>query len=299
MEYNGEFYFFCMEELTLQAQIVKADAFLENVTITPVQDNVTYPSAASFESNSFILLSYNHLDKLSVLSLIGPTGGTLGSKGFDIGVGDDDDVEEPLINHFIGAGKKLPFSAGRVPGGPYYFNGFFNYTFSLVFTDLNEDDPIGVVQGQQDDGGFSAVTPIASTKFAASRFNFGDNYLLPNVILPTTSITSSVDYPGNTLPELVPNANVRIIRSVINATNTLIYGSDTKSKQIGLLFYDEATGALVGSHYLGFSNPFEVASLIQTEDEGLAVCGTTYLAGRFPRICLFKISKDDLAAMIK
>ena len=143
------------------------------------------------------------------------------------------------------------------------------------------------------------MRPIASTKFAAARFNFGDNFLLPNVNLSTNGITSSVDYSGNTLPELIPNANVRIIRSVINATNTLIYGSDTKAKQIALLFYDEATGALTGSHYLGFSNPFEIAGLVQTADEGLAVCGTTYLAGRFPRICLFKISSNDLAEMIK
>jgi len=296
-EYQGEYYFFCMEELTLQAQLVKADAMLENIAINPVQDFNTYPCAASFDGSAFILLSYNHLDKLSVISLVSPTGGTLASKGFDIGVGDE--VEEPLINHFIKGGKKLPFTTGRVAGGSYYFNGFFNYTFSLVFTDLNNDDPLGVVQGQQDDGGFSAIKPIASTKFAAARFNFGDNYLLPNVNLSSNSITSSVDYIGNTLPELIPNANVRIIRSVINTTNTLIYGSDTKAKQIALLFYDEATGALTGSHYLGFSNPFEIAGLIQTADEGLAVCGTTYLAGRFPRICLFKISKNDLAGMIK
>ncbi len=298
MVYNGEYYFFCMEEITLQTNMVKLDAALENVVFTPLEGYYSYPSAASFDNNTFILLNYNHEDKLSVISLVGPTGGILASKGFDIGIADGDDVEEPLINHFIGAGKKLPFSTGRVPGGSYYFNGFFNYTFSLVFTNLNADDPLGVVQGQQDDGGFSAVTPIASTKFAASRFNFGDNYLLPNVVLPTNAVTSSVNYRGNTLPELVPNANVRIIRTIINATNTLVYGSDTKSKQIALLFYDEATGVLAGSHYLGFSNPFEVASLIQTEDEGLAVCGTTYLAGRFPRICLFKISKNDLAGMI-
>jgi hypothetical protein len=297
MELNGEYYFFCMEELTLQAQMARTDPMLENITITPLQDNITYPSAAAFESNNFVLLSYNHIDKLTTISLVGPTGGTLASKGFDIGVGDD--VEEPLINHFIEGGKKLPFTVGRIPGGLYYFNGFFNYTFSLVFTDLNADDPIGVVQGQQDDGGFSAVTPIASTKFAASRFNFGDNFLLPNVILPVNSISSTVDYPGNTLLELVPNAKVRIIRSVINSTNILIYGSDSKSKQIALLFYDEATGALTGSHYLGFSNPFEVAAIVQTSDEGLAVCGTTYLAGRFPRICLFKISSKDLSKMIE
>jgi hypothetical protein len=103
-----------------------------------------------------------------------------------------------------------------------------------------------------------------------------------------------VDYPGHTLPELVPNANVRILRSTIRGTNILIFASDTRSSQIALLFYDESTGALVASHHLGFSNPFEIASLIQTEDDGLLVCGTTYLAGRFPRICLFKLSKEEL-----
>jgi len=182
---------------------------------------------------------------------------------------------------------------GKASGGLYFFNGFYNYTFSLVFTNFG-DDPVGVVQGQQDDGGFSAVTPLNGNKFAASRFNFGTNFLLPNKELSTSGITSSTDLGGYSLPELVPNANVRILRAAVDGKNVLIYGSDTKSKQIGLLFYDESTGDFISSRYLGFSNPFEVASLEQTSDEGLAVCGTTYLAGRFPRICIFKLSKDQL-----
>ena len=293
---DGYYYFFCMDELAVQAHIAKVSADLAEVSIAPVSAGLSYPSAASLDGNNFLLLSYDHVEKLSVLSLINASGTVVVAKGFDIGIGED--VEEPIINHFIGAGNRFPFLARRISGGPYYFNGFYNYTFSLVFTDLNQDDPIGVVQGQHDDGGFSAVTHIASTKFAASRFNFGDNYLLPNVILPSTSITSTVDYTGNTLPELVANANVRILRSTIKDVSTLIFASDTKAKQIALLFYDEATGALKGSHYLGFSNPFEVASLIQTEDEGLLVCGTTYLAGRFPRICLFKLSKEELEGYV-
>jgi hypothetical protein len=164
-----------------------------------------------------------------------------------------------------------------------------------VFTNF-EDEPVGVVQGQQDDGGFSAVTPLSANKFASARFNFGDNYLLPNKELSTSGNTSSVDLGGYNLPEMVPNAKVRILRAVVDGKNILIYGTDTKSKQIGLLYYEESTGKFISSRYLGFSNPFEVASLIQTEDEGLAICGTTYLAGRFPRICIFKLSKDQLVS---
>jgi hypothetical protein len=203
-------------------------------------------------------------------------------------------VEEPIIKHYIRTGKQYPFEVGKAPSGLYYFNGFFNYTFSLVFTDLTGDDPVGVVQGQQDDGGFSAITPLSGNKFASSRFNFGDNFLIPNKDISTSSITSSTDLGGYSLPEMVPNAKVRILRATSDTKNVLIYGTDTKSKQIGLIYYDEAAGTFISSRYLGFSNPFEIASLIQTSDEGLAVCGTTYVAGRFPRICIFKLSKEQL-----
>lgn len=293
-EYQTKYYFFCMDPLTQQAQIANVDVNLDAVTITPVQGGLTYPAAASFVDNNFVLLGYNNGDKQSVISILNPDGGILSSKGYTIGTGED--VEEPIIQHYIRTGRQYPFDVGKAAGGLYFFNGFFNYTFSLVFTDLTSDDPIGVVQGQQDDGGFSALTPLGGNKFASSRFNFGDNFLIPNKELSTSSITSSTDLGGYSLPELIPNAKVRILRATVNAKNVLIYGSDTKSKQIGLLYYEEASGTFIGSRYLGFSNPFEIASLVQTSDEGLAVCGTTYLAGRFPRICIFKLSKEQLVS---
>ena len=220
MAIAGNLYFFCMDELTVQTHIARVSEDLADIAITPLQAGLTYPSAASADGNDIVLLSYDHVEKLSVLSRVSPDGSVITSRGFDIGVGED--VEEPIINHFIGGGKRFPFLAGSIPGGAWFFNGFYNYTFSLVFTDLSQDQPMGVVQGQHDDGGFSAVVPIASTKFAAARFNFGDNFLLPNVLLTPTGITSSVDYPGNTLPELVPNATVRILRTVIDDTQTLV-----------------------------------------------------------------------------
>jgi len=293
VEYQTRYYFFCMDPLTQVAQIASVDANLEAVTITPVQGGLTYPAASAFVDNNFVMLGYNNEDKQTVISILNADGGILDSQGYSIGTGED--VEEPIIKHYIRTGKQYPFEVGKASGGLYFFNGFYNYTFSLVFTNFG-DEPIGVVQGQQDDGGFSAVTPLTGNKFASSRFNFGDNYLLPNKELNTSGITSSTDLGGYNLPELVPNAKVRILRTVIDSKNILIYGSDTKSKQIGLLFYEETTGKFISSRYLGFSNPFEIASFVQTSDEGLAVCGTTYLAGRFPRICIFKLSKDQLVS---
>lgn len=292
-EHQNKYYFFCMDPVTQEAQIADVDADLAAVTITPVQGGLTYPAAASFVDNNFVLLSYNNGSKESVISLVSVSGGVQASKGYSIGTGED--IEEPIINHFIRTGRQYPFEVGKVSSSLYFFNGFFNYTFSLVFTDISSDDPVGVVQGQQDDGGFSAVTSLGGSKFASSRFNFGDNFILPNKDLSTAGNTSSTDLGGYSLPEMVENANVRILRTTIDNKNVLIYGTDTKSKQIGLLFYEEASGTFMSSRYLGFSNPFEIANVTQTADGGLAVCGTTYLAGRFPRICIFKLSKDKLA----
>jgi hypothetical protein len=286
------FKFFCMDPLTLEAYLATVDENLEGVTMAPLDLILTYPAAAAPDGTNLLLLSYNALDKESVISLMSATGSVSQSKGYSIGAGDA--VEEPLINHFLRTGQQFPFQVGRIPGGLYYFNGFYNYTFSLAFTNLTQDDPNGVVQGQQNDGGFSAVLPITGSTFATSTFNFGDNSIIPNAVLNTSGITSSVDLEGNNLPELESNATVKIIRATINGKNVLVYGSNTKSKQIGLYFYDEASGEFLDSEYIGYSNPFEIATVIQTTEGDLAVSGTTYVAGRLPRFCLIKISKSSL-----
>jgi hypothetical protein len=297
MEIGGDFYFFAMDAVSLQAQLVRIDGQAESLTITPV-NGITYPAAASLDNNNFLLLSYNHVDKTSVVSKHNSTGQiTLDPKAFGIGAGEA--VEEPIMNHFIRTGKKFPFQVGKVKEGLYFFNGFENYTFSLVFTDLREDEPLGVVQGQQDDGGFSAVLPLDGNRFAAARFDFGENYFLPGTMLETNGPSASALLEGNVYPELVRDATVKIIPATIASQEAIVYASDTKSRQIGLFFYNAGTGDFMGSRYLGFSNPFEVAALIQTEDNGLAICGTTYLAGRFPRICLFKLSEGELSTLIE
>jgi hypothetical protein len=300
---GASYYFFCMDGNTL-AYLASVDEDLStDLQTVPVGGGgIFYPSASTYlaTEQEFVLSSYNDLSKQSAISVVDITGATKKHKSFSIGIGED--VEEPIINHFIHTGKQLPFDAGRVPGGLYYFNGFYNYTLSLVFTDFPSDEeegPNGVVNGQQENGGLSAVLPLGANKFAVSRFNFGDNYFQPNAVINTSAVSSAIGLLGNKLPELVPDARVRIIRATTDTKSALIYASDTRSRQIGLFFYDEVTGEFISSRYLGFFNPFELASIIQTADGGIAVCGTTFLAGRFPRICLFKLSKSDLEKNIK
>jgi hypothetical protein len=291
LESNGNYYFFCMTAIGLQTQLFSIDA--EGTLSEPVVIGGSYPAAAALDGNNFLLMSYDHFNKESVVSRITSTGSIIQSKSFSIGAGDA--VEEPIINHFLRTGKPLPFLVGKTAAGLYYFNGLYNYTLSLVFTNLINDEPEGVVQGQQDDGGISQVVPLEGSKFALSRYNFGDNYFLPNATINTSGISSSTNLGGNILPELVANAPVMIYRAMINSSKITLYGSNTKSSQIALFAYNESNGNFIGSHYLGFSNPFEIASIVQTSDGGLAICGTTYVAGRFPRICLFKLSSAAIA----
>ncbi|MBI3218127.1 MAG: hypothetical protein HYZ44_01305 [Bacteroidetes bacterium] len=298
LEVNGKYYFFTMTPIGLKTELNEVDsngALTKTISVTG-DGAGGYPAAAYNDNGRFLLLRYDNVDKESVVDVITPAGATSSYIGFSVGRGDN--VEAPIIEHFLQTGRQFPFQIGKTTAGQYFFNGFYNYTFSLVFTDLVSDTP-GVVQGQQDDGGFSALMPLDGNRYSAARFNFGDNYLLPTVTLNSTGISSSADLNGNNLPELSSNATVKIISATVNGKDISLYGSNTRSKQISLYGYEKATGKFLGSRYLGFSNPFEIAAVTTTKDGGLAVCGTTYVAGRFPRICLFKISREELAKSFK
>ena len=295
LESNGKYYFFCMTSVGLATQLGEID---DTGALTKTVDvGGSYPTVAAMDGNNFLLLGYDVVNKQSLVTSYTASGSALKSKGFSVGAGDA--VEEPIINHFLRTGRQLPFQVGKTSGGQYFFNGFYNYTLSLVFTDLANDNPLGVAQGQQDKGGFSQVYPLDGNSFAAARFNFGDNYLLPKFTLSTSAVTSVTDLGGNKLPELENDAPIQITQASLAGKDYLIYASNTVSRQIALYFYDKSSGAFAGSHYLGFSNPFEVANMIVTSDKGLAVCGTTYVAGRFPRICIFKISESTLSKSLQ
>lgn len=294
-EVNGNYYFFCMNSFS-EAVLVQTDASLENISYFPV--GLSYPAAAAYSgSDGFLLLSYDQVEKKNRFSKVSLTGDVSVSRKFRIA--DDDSMEDVILQHFLNTGRQFPFSVGRFPNGEYYFNGFFDYTFSFVATRLREDDDVSqVIHGQHENGGISAVAPLSENHFATAYFNFGSNYFVPSVSLSENSGSIS-NLGGYSMRELVPDAFVAIERITVNGMPMLMYSTDVKGKQIGLFFYDETGGALRGTRYLGFSNPYQIGKSIMTKDGGLAVCGTTHLAGRFPRICLFKISREELKKTIR
>lgn len=297
MEINNSFYFIAMDVITLQAHIFSISQSGEIAEPVPV-NGIQYPLYASAVGGDILLQSYDNIDKNTVLSVITTTGQTVRGESLSIGAGND--VEAPIIEHFTRTGKQLPFFAGITDNGLYYFNGFYNYTMSVVFIQLTneEDDPVGVMQGQQHLGGVSALSPISGNNFAIARFNYGDNYINPKTQVSLTSISSTTDLAGNPFPELTADAPVLVKQIEINGTEVSLFASNTKNGKIALFSFSSSSGELLGTKYLGFSNPFEIAGFTPTEDGGLAVAGTTYVAGRFGRICLFKLSKTDLNELL-
>jgi hypothetical protein len=302
---GNRMYFICMSTAT-GARIASFDESLNDLT-TKTISGLTYPSAATFlPDKTFALLGYNSEDKETLITVANLEGVlTKPIKGFSTGIGGGEIIiDKIMIEHYLYNGKHYPFSVGRVlPNGKYYFNGFVDYNFSMAFTDFSDsdEDPVKVF-GESDDGGFSTVVNRGDGNFAIARFYYDDHYLFPKDFIENgIGDIRTVDPPNeyNAFPELAPNATIKILPTEIETKNIVIYGGDTKSKQIGLYFYDEATAEFLSSRYLGFSNPYEFSSMTRTSDGGLAVCGTTYLAGRFPRICIFKLSEKDVEDNVK
>ena len=297
MNINGTFYFMAMTDISWQANLFALNDSGRVSTITPLPGRF-YPMYCEADGETIIAQTYNNGSKNTNLALISTEGNILNDANFTIG--DGDDTEEPIVTHFTRTGRQLPFFAGKVDNGLYYFNGFYDFTLSTIFTDLsgnNEDGVVGRLQGFRDEDGMSSAIHLGAGRFAGSRFSNGDNYILPGVDVNVTRLTdipTTETFVGNPFPELVRDAPVVVKQITVDERNVVLYGSNTQSGQIVLLAYSSETGQLLGTKYLGFSNPYQLASFNSTEDGGLVVLGNTAVAGRFARFCLFKLSIDEL-----
>ncbi len=293
-EADSNSYFFAMNPTSLEAVLIAVNPELEVVSEALI-GGTNYPLSSSILSNGNLLLqSYDPLSQETEISEISLEGMYVGGNRYSIGPGDD--VEEEIVNHYLNANERpLPFFCGEVSTGNYYFNGFYNYSFSLVFTDFS-DSPSGVVQGQSSNAGIRAILPISGSDFAVAGFQFDDNYQLASSSLSTGGISSSADlYPGD-MAELKSYTPTKIIRYSTGA-NFSVFAAETKGRQVLLNFYSE-TGEISGSHRIGFLNPFTFKSVKVGSDNSILILGTTFVAGRFERITLNKISASEIAGII-
>jgi hypothetical protein len=290
---GANYYFICMDETTLTAQLIPVSETGELEAAIPL-NGITYPLVVSSDETAFAILSYDNATSESVISIATTTGQINQQKGYTIGAGVD--VEKPIIDHLTRNGDLLPFQVGNTKDGLYYFNGLYNYTFSLVFTNFG-DNPTGVCQGQLSQGGISAVSSLGNDQFGIARFNFGDNYIAPAVSISTSSITSSTDLEGNTFPEIENKSSIKLVE--IGSDGKWLYATTTQNNQVVLYGFNQTSGEILGTSYLGNGNPYTLAAVTPTINGGIAVLARTSLEGRFPRIALFKRDKAFLDNLIR
>jgi len=295
MDINGGFYFICRDNTGLGTVLMQVNEAGATADVVRVYPDITFPLYASATPDGGILaLSYNAERTSTTLSKLNASFGVSWQENYNI---EDDFARERINRHFIRDNERLPFFTGVMENGGYFFNGLSNFTLSLSFVDPSNGSQRGIMNGFRLDGAVSAMQHITGNMFAVSRYTFGTNYILPGVEIATDAVSNSEDLEGNISAELTPNADVRIIQTALDTTNLLVYAANAKSNQVVLYGYNESTGELLGSKYLGFSEGFEVAGIVETQDKGMAVLCTTNLAGRFRRLALFKISEGDVKSL--
>ena len=294
MSIDSVYYFFGMDESTQSSVLFRVDADA-NYTVTST--SARYPLAASqTASNEFLLLSYDHVGLQSVISKLGQDGVFSQSRGYSIGAGDD--VQTEINNHFIDLERSaLPFFCGELSTGQVYFNGFYNYTLSTVFSSFT-DNPDGVLQGQGVNGGLSAAVPVLGSDFAICGFQYNENFIRPKVTLSTTATTSSIDLMEGIAAEIQSHSKTDIVVWSYKDVRYIITAGETQNGQIALYIYDYLSGELRGIQKIGYLNAHTLGAIKVDKDNGLLVVGATYVSGRYKRAFLKKMSEEELAVVL-
>lgn len=286
---DNAFYFFCMDDLSLGTYLMKVTDQTRSAAVERTYGDIVYPLASSAIADGYILESYNRESYSTRLTKFNANFSRVWEEEYEV----EQDVEPFIIRHLTRIGERLPFYTGQA-GNQYYLNGYFNYSMSLIFVNASDGTQTGVVNGFRNESAISSTQHIEGSTFALSRFDHGENYIIPRINLNTSGIGISSDLSGNEHPEMTPNAFVHCQSVDILGKKVIMYGTSTKSGQMLLYAYDQASGTLIGTQNIGNINPYESVKFVATEDGGLALLGNTFVNGRFSRIALVKLSEAQL-----
>jgi hypothetical protein len=94
--------------------------------------------------------------------------------------------------------------------------------------------------------------------------------------------------------ELISTKPVCIKTIVVDDREIVFFAGSAKNNKIVLYAYNAIDGTFINKKYFGHTHIYEIAALIETNENGMALLATTYVAGRFGRICLFVLSHSEL-----
>lgn len=294
---NGSLRFFGMDKLSRQITLLEISQDKNLNELKRFSFTTTALSSSPTPNGGYLLLSYNYDKGKTFFHIISPVFETIYEQEYD----PLEDVTDKIDAHVYRRGISYPFFTGTILNGNttvgYYVNVFYEYRIALQFIDAG-GLPAGKLDGYSYRGGLSSFLPLANNQFALSRFAFEENFFTPNVPINIEDIQSVSKLNGKQIYDISAYAKVVLKKAIIGGRDILIYGSTTKNNRIILYFYTP-TGEYLGQKYLGAVFPYELFNFIHTNDGGLAILGKTFVAGRFPRVCLFKLSSEEIGGILK
>ncbi|MFY0689728.1 MAG: hypothetical protein JXQ90_21335 [Cyclobacteriaceae bacterium] len=287
MKFADAYYFFTLDINTYECLLISVD---ENGAVaSPISiPSLSFPLAASKVGDQMLLLSYDAQNQNSILSLINLDGSLANLAAYSIGAGTD--AQQRILDHYFEKDKRLPFFTGQHSSGAYYFNGIYNYTLSLVFSDMSAN-PQGIIQGQAFSGGVSAIEPGGS---ALVGFQYQDIFWELQPAINTSSVTSSISYFNNRQHEIKSKSPSKILNYTNAGTSYILIAAETEKRQAVLYFIDASSGIVEHVEYIGYANPFTFSDLIVSENNDLFVTGSTFVNSQFERAFVKKFTSDEI-----
>lgn len=291
-EINGIYYIVCMDEITLGTHIFSITES-GDYNLIKTLDDLMYPLAlVKTPDNGVAIQGYERFSRNTTLNKLNSSFELEWTQKYPL----IENSEEYIIGHISKRGKQYPFFLGYAGDNSvdyYYVNGFYKYSFSLMFAD-NSGNFTGVTNGFRYTGAISSAYHITNDDYFLSMFYKGNNYILPLQTLQKTEISSIEAFEGSIAPKLMEDAIIVTKKINYKGNETIVYATNSKNNHILLMLYDAASGEYITTKEYADFYPIEINDIIESDDGGLAIIGKTYITGRLARIFFLKISKNNL-----
>ena len=226
--YNGtNYYFVAMDEIGLNARLVKADSTFE--TLAQVSDTY-YPLATSKINNELYIMGYDPLSRQTTLTKTNEGGTQIWKSAFEV----FEDVQENIFEHLLLRRRPFAFFISEAGSNHVAINGLNNFTLAVTYVAKNNGEQSGILNGVRYEYGVSALSFNTQSNSAAiaRHTGTGNHVFTGNYTNNINGVGASKDVVGLELPEFAPFAKVVIKSASIKGKNVNIFTSNTKLKKM-------------------------------------------------------------------
>ncbi len=297
---EGSYNILCMDAVSGTRLIKVFDNGLKTEEIKFFEEIQLPLQGSATPDGGYLILNVNLSDKWSGITKINPDLSTKWSEQYYF----NENFAAEIDRHLKREGLPLSFLTGSLKSSEaYYFNGFADANFSSLFLNPadGKTDGYNQIGGDRSYAAIKTIVPLGGNRFAVSRYDRSGNiYFVPNCSIDIKSGTAiaNTELGGIKFPDIEPNSRVICKNMLIAGRQVLVYGANSKNKGIGLYLFDSNTGIFLGSKSFSLETPLDMGGFELAQDGGLLVMGKTYIANRFPRVCVFKLNQEEATKLV-